>query len=49
MVILIGVVELIAGEAPLRGLAGIEIGADMVHLCAGAIMVAVGRACGHTA
>jgi len=46
---LIGVVELIAGEEPLRGLVGIEIGADMVHLCTGAIMAVVGCARRRTA
>ncbi len=44
---MIGVVELIAGEAPLRGLAGIGIGEDMV--CTGAVMVAVGCARRRTA
>ncbi len=42
VVILIGVVGLIAGEAPLFGLVNIEIAEDVVHLLTGGILAAVG-------
>ncbi len=42
VVILIGVVGLIAGEAPLFGVVNIEIGEDVVHLLTGGLMAAVG-------
>lgn len=42
VIILIGVVGLLAGEAPLLGLVNIEIAEDVVHLLTGGIMAAVG-------
>jgi hypothetical protein len=42
VVILIGVVGLIAGEAPLLGLVNVEIAEDVVHLLTGGLLAAVG-------
>lgn len=42
VIILIGVVGLVAGEAPLFGLVNIEIAEDVIHLLTGGVMAAAG-------